>query len=628
MALAAGSRFHFRDTGSLRASRTWLASDAEPSPPWRALDQAVARWVLAHQGSSLLAEVAAWASYAEGQGDTALPLRSATRLGMLALDDAALAELAKQPMLGAAGAPAGDFDTPFVLDGEHFYLRRNFLHEVSIAQQLRARLGAGRPPSRLDDAQLRALFNGSLSDAEAAQRQAVDAAVGKRLFVLTGGPGTGKTSTVLRMLLALVHEHAQTHHCAPRIRLAAPTGKAAQRLAESLRDGGQRMLERPVQAPADWQALPEQWQPQLQVVLGAASTTLHRLLGSRGRHGGFSQHRGNPIAADIVVVDEASMIDLGMLRALLDALREDSLLVLLGDADQLTSVGTGSVLLDVVAALQEQAAPELVRLSHCFRADTALVPVNEAVQQGDTDGFERACEAAGPQRVQRRSIDSRAALQHRLLEWTRLLNASLAEHGAFEPISEGDLAAVERALTGLRQQQLLCALREGEFGAAQVNEVIETQLRARLDGYEAQVWYPGRAVMITRNDYASDLFNGDVGLCLRQRDVDGSERLQVWFEASPSAAVQVRGFAPGSLPTLQGAFALTVHKSQGSEYGRVAVLLPPDPSSPMQSRQLLYTALSRARQSMEIWGSQAATHAALLSPMRRSGLLRQRITLR
>jgi exodeoxyribonuclease V alpha subunit len=190
---------------------------------------------------------------------------------------------------------------------------------------------------------------------------------------------------------------------------------------------------------------------------------------------------------------------------------------------------------------------------------------------------------------------------------------------------EGDLPAIERALAGLRRQQLLCALREGEFGAGQVNEVIEAQLRAGLDGYAEQVWYPGRAVMITRNDYASDLFNGDVGLCLRHCDIDGAERLQVWFEASPTADVRVRGFAPGSLPALQGAFALTVHKSQGSEYGRVAVLLPPDASSPMLSRQMLYTALSRARQSVEIWGSQAATHAALLSPMWRSGQLRQRL---
>ena len=628
-ALVAGDRFSFRAAGSLRATHTWKATPTAPAPPWRALDQAVARWVLAHGGSSLLAEVASWASFAEGQGDTALLLRGDTRHGMLALHESAIDELRQQPLLGRADGENSGVDTPFVLDGDHCYLRRNFRHEVAVAQQLNVRREQGVTPQiALDDAQLRELFNGGLSEAENAQRQAVAAELGKRLFVLTGGPGTGKTTTVLRMLLALCREHAATHTHAPLLRLAAPTGKAAQRLAESLREGGRRLQEPPEQSAPDWQPLPAAWMPHLRCVLDAPSGTLHRLLGSRGRRAGFSHHRDNPVAADIVVVDEASMLDLALLRALLDALQQDSLLVLVGDADQLTSVGTGSVLLDIVAALQHQQAPELVRLRHCFRSDTALVPVNEAVQQGDADAFERACVAAGAQRVQRREAGNPQQLVALLSNWSSKLHDGLAEHGALRPIEPDDLAAVQRAFIGLRQQQLLCALREGEFGAEQANALIERRLRAALDGYSEQVWYPGRAVMITRNDYASDLLNGDVGICLMQRDVQGDARLQVWFEAAPGSAMRYRGFAPGNLPSHQGAFALTVHKSQGSEFGRVAVLLPPDEASPMLSRQLLYTAISRARDSVELWGSETAVRQAIAQSSTRAGRLEQRLLTR
>ncbi len=626
--LVAGSRFGFRAVGGLRATHTWIATPAAPAPPWRALDHAVARWVMAHGGSSLLAEVAAWASFAEGQGDSALLLRGDTRHGMEALDAKAIGELQQQPLLGRADEAVSSTDTPFVLDGEHCYLRRNFRHEVAVAQHLHARRRQATSPGlALDDVQLRALFNGGLGEAEAAQRLAVSVALGKRLFVLTGGPGTGKTTTVLRMLLALCREHAASHARPPLIRLAAPTGKAAQRLAESLREGGRRLQERLDQAAPDWQPLPSEWIPDLHSVLDAPSSTLHRLLGSRGRHGGFSHHRDNPIAADIVVVDEASMLDLALLRALLEALREDSLLVLVGDADQLTSVGTGSVLLDIVAAMQEQHATELVRLRHCFRSDMALVPVNEAVQRGDVEAFQQACDAAGTQRVRRREAGNTRQLAGLLAEWCKRLHDSLALHGALHAIEHDDLSAVQRAFAGLRQQQLLCALREGEFGAEQANALIERGLRAEFDAYADQVWYPGRAVMITRNDYASDLLNGDVGLCLMQQDAQGGSRLTVWFESAPGSTTRYRALAPDNLPPHQGGFALTVHKSQGSEFGRVAVLLPPDEASPMLSRQLLYTALSRARDSVELWGSENAIRQAIAQSSTRAGRLTQRLML-
>src|SRR5690606_30488802 len=218
-------------------------------------------------------------------------------------------------------------------------------------------------------------------------RAAVHQAPGRRLMVLTGGPGTGKTTTVLRMLLGLSREHEARHGSLLQLRIAAPTGKAAQHLSGSLREGAERLCggDPPVA---------DAWQVHLDAVLGAESGTVHRLLGSRGRHGGFAFNAAEPLPADIVVVDEASMLDLGLLRALLNALREDAVLVLVGDADQLTSVGTGSIMMDIVRALETDPRGDLVRLAHCFRADITLVPINEAVRCGGMQAFETAVAAA------------------------------------------------------------------------------------------------------------------------------------------------------------------------------------------------------------------------------------------
>ena len=592
------SAYHFRRT----------AIDARVPPGWRALDHAVARWTIAHGGSLELALVAGWASFADGQGDSALPLTGADagRHGMLPLLAADIATLRSDALVGAAGA----VDTPFVIDRGHFYLRRNFLHEVALAQQVRARRAAAAPaedstPGTKSSVDLDTLFAGVGGPDVEAQHEAVVRVRGKRLFVLTGGPGTGKTTTVLRMLLRLAKDRADCSQADPVIRMSAPTGKAAQRLSEALRAGAAQL------GGGIWQVF-------LDRVLSAESGTLHRLLGSRGQ-GRFIHHAGNPIAADIVVVDEASMADLTLLRLLLDALREDTVLILVGDADQLTSVGTGSVLLDLVTAMQTDGGHDLVRLRHSFRADPGLVPINEAIRTGNTRAFDEAWQQAGPRAI-RREVNSAATLRGALRRWCDALHSDLNAAGVFAAVPEDRVLA---ALDALRTRQLLCALREGEFGALQVNAVLERMLRAGSDTEAA--WYPGRRVMIVRNDYASGLFNGDVGLCLR----DERGQLGVWFEQTVADAGQsvrraVR-FAPGSVAEHQGAFAATIHKSQGSEYDHVAVLLPPDAGHRILSRQLLYTGVSRARRSVELWGTDAVIHAAIATPVQRAGCLAARI---
>lgn len=634
----AGERFGFAEPKS------------EPRFPeaWRDLDRAVWRWIIAHGGDEETAAAAAWASHAEGQGHSALLMTQLDEGGRQLISEAQKQALKRSAMVADAQAdPQGTASEafanklqscPLVLDGDYLYLLRNYRAEVDVANALRSRSTATSDPRcPLTDDDLRLLFNGSWSDSEERQRAAVRQVLGRRLMVLTGGPGTGKTTTVLRMLLALSREHQAVRGHPPQLRIAAPTGKAAQRLAESLRSGAHRLRGGGDSA----QPLDAAWEPHLEAVLKADAATLHRLLGSRGARGGFTFHAGEPLPADIVVVDEASMLDLSMLRALLAALHEHAVLVLVGDADQLTSVGTGSVLFDIVQALESGAQEGLVRLTHCFRADLSLVPINEAVRSGNEQAFTEAVTAAAVKSaVAERpvaalhTVADAASLRRRLVAWAKDLQRLLEDVAVDKPLTRTDHEELSKRLDVLRRQQLLCALREGPFGSVQAAEAIATQLRAgeRLAPWSGR-WYPGRVVMITRNDHAVRLYNGDVGICVPINVDDGSSLLQVAFELPPDASGVaassngVRLFDPSTLPPHEDAFALTVHKSQGSEYDRVAVLLPPEVESPLLTRQTLYTGLSRARKSLELWSVEASTKKAISSVLRRNGQLAARCRL-
>jgi len=591
---------------------------------WRSIDQAVSRWVSLHGGPALLARIAGLASLAEGRGDTALLLNDelAEQLGMASGGEVCtkLQEIASGSSgqwIHLANQANGSCDAPFVLDTEAFYLRRNFLHEVAVAALVNHRLGDNPTvKSPVTDDDLRGLFNDSWTDAEGPQRDAVRYSVGRRLFVLTGGPGTGKTTTVLRILLALVREHQANYGGrSPTIRLAAPTGKAAQRLTESLCHGAKHV------APA--------WEAQRDVVMRSGASTLHRLLGSRGLGGGFTHDAASPLDADIVVVDETSMIDLSLLRATLEALPQNAALVLVGDADQLASVGTGTVMDDLVQALE--GTDSMVRLDHSFRAETELSAINTAVRLGDLEAFETLWDAAG-NHAHRHDIPTPRSLSPRLADWARKVFRALEAGGAFNAHQITDTEGPLAAYATLKEQQLLCALREGPYGSEQVNAVIERLVQSRdlLADWEGGRWFPGRALIIRRNDYASGLFNGDIGLCLRVVDENDKEHLQVAFEAprddkSGRQQSGLRFLDPDSLPDHESAFALTVHKSQGSEYREVGVLLPPDPEHPLLVRQMLYTALSRARERVELWAERASIGACLEKRLARAGRLIDRI---
>ena len=587
-------------------------------PEWGTLQQAVHRWVLAHGGSPLLARIAAWTSLADAHADAALPLRGALAglHGAPVLDDDEIDALRGQAMVSEAGHAACESEAAnaFVIDAQaRFYLWRNFTRERVIGQRLRARrampaLCAGS----MQDADIDTLFGAAATGDDSAQRAAVRQLSDRCFAVLTGGPGTGKTTTVLRMLLMAQRQRQHAGLEPARIAIAATTGKAAQRLLASLRSGMQDLRAR-FSTSED----PE-WLRVLDMVPLDDAKTLHRLLGYRAHDGRFSRNHDSPLDADIVVVDEASMLDLALLDALLGAMPDTpasrAQLLLVGDADQLTSIGTGSVLLDLVAAME--GGPDLVRLRHGFRTQSPQLPaLLAAVRTGDAGAFAAALDG---ETTTWHEVATPAQLQPRLRGWA----ARLAE---LRPMREGrarNPAEALAALDALASMQLLCALREGDFGALHANAVIERELMQHWRQPIGTPWYPGRAVMVVRNDYGADLYNGDVGICLA--DDDG--RLRVWFESSNAldGTRSARAFAPASLPAHEPAFAVTIHKSQGSEYGQVAVLLPHEAQHRVLSRQLLYTGLSRARMGVELWGSQPALATALATPVIRVGGLRER----
>ena len=468
--------------------------------------------------------------------------------------------------VGASPAVARplDVDAPFRLEGTLLYLDRYWRQERSLARALRARSELTVDPIAVtfaDDEKFDDL-----------QRAAVVTALRHSTTVITGGPGTGKTTIVHRMLQAL----APT---SPRVALCAPTGKAATRLLAEV--GGT--------SGATW------------------GGTLHRLLGMRPRSASVEYHAGNPLPYDVVVVDETSMVSLELMGLLLDALSERSRLVLLGDPHQLRSVEAGAVLADIEAADDLVAAPggAVARLLHNYRSNDDINALSDAILAGDADAALAVLEEAATIAL----IDFAGDIDPAALPTVRrdaLAVASATRAAALD----GDASSANAALAGHR---ILCGHREGPFGVTHWGRSVRSWLATQLDGYGFDHRaYPGQPLLIQRN---GDLFsNGDTAVVIAGGD--GSLSAAVDLPAGPVTV------APALLDDAVDLHAMTIHKSQGSQFELVSVVLPP-PGSPLLTRELLYTAVTRARTGLRIYGSREALAAAVETPARRaSGLAR------
>ncbi len=479
------------------------------------------------------------------------------------------------------GAPSG---RPLRLVDDLLYLERFWGEEELVRRSLAER--AAVPPPVVDLDRLRAGLAAHFPE-EAAARQRLAAAVGvlRHVTVLAGGPGTGKTTTVARLLALLAEQPGPL----PRIALAAPTGKAAARLQEAV------TAELPTGSAARV----------------ADAATLHRLLGWR-RSGTFRYGRAERLPYDVVVVDETSMVSLPMMARLLDAVRPEARLVLVGDPDQLASVEAGAVLGDLARAgghperaldtalaavgLPTGVVNGVVTLDHVWRFDGSIAAFARAVQRGDADTALELLHA-GAHDLELDAPDAVAALRADVVA----AGSALAEAAA--------AGRPEAALAALERHRVLCAHRRGPFGVTRWGAEIDHWLAPTRS--VADPWYPGRAVLVTANDYDTGLFNGDSGVVVATAD---GPRVAFARGGPPTL------YPPSRLGEVAGVHVMTVHRAQGSQVRRVAVVLPP-PESPLLTRELLYTAVTRAREHVRILGTAESVRAAVTRPVARaSGL--------
>ncbi len=517
-------------------------------------------------------------------------LVAALRNGSVCVDLARVAEYHEQPdalevpwpdpeaWLAAVRASPLTGDPPvlrFVSDSEVdlLYFDRYWLEEQQVCRDVSARLLAAEPTQPVPD--LERLFPAEFSE----QRAAAEVALAQRLTILTGGPGTGKTTTVARLLASIAEQAALNSGAPPRMALAAPTGKAAARLAEAVQSEVGKL------AQVDRQRL-----------AGLRATTLHRLLGARRDSSSrFRHHRDNRLPHDVIVVDETSMVSLTMMARLLEAVRPDARLLLVGDPDQLASVDAGAVLADLVDGLGDGGVVEL-KTPHRFGESIGVLA--QAIRAGDSD-VAVAQLRAGDESIE--WIESDAPTEH--------LRTTLVER-AVDLRQAALLGDAEAALEILNGHRLLCAHRHGPFGVTQWNRQIERWLAEKTGQSMWSQWYVGRPVLVTSNDYGLGIYNGDSGVVVASPD-------------GPRAHIGSLHLATSRLPEVDTMHAMTIHKSQGSQSDEVTVLLPPEESR-LLTRELFYTAVTRAKTKVRVVGPESAVRAAIARrALRASGLARQ-----
>jgi exodeoxyribonuclease V alpha subunit len=472
----------------------------------------------------------------------------------------------------AFGGPADE--RPLVLDNAgRLYLRRYWEYEKALAEGILLRCDSQTPANPR---------TGDL------QELAIETALARRFVVISGGPGTGKTTTVLKILERMVSQPGGENL---RIALAAPTGKAAARLQETLLAGGGNDVR--------------------QDRLPKSASTLHRLLGSRHNSVYFRHNAKNPLPVDLVVVDEASMVPLTMMAKLFAALPHRANVILLGDRDQLSSVEPGAVLGDIARAASEpgplQGSLVVLDKNYRFGNESNIFALCNAVREGEIERALKILNSGERPDV----ISGRTPPPLQVPE--RLRQRVIAGYSAY--LRAPDPA---EALKEFKKFRVLCALRTGPYGVESLNRTIEKILREERLVTGTQNTYAGMPILITQNDYQLRLYNGDIGILLPD-PANGS--LLAWFIGEDGG---IRRVPPARLPEYEPAFVMTVHKSQGSEFDNVLLILP-DKESPVLTRELVYTGLTRARSRVEVWFQESVLRAAIARTIQRGSGLRDRL---
>lgn len=540
---------------------------------------------------------------------TALTVR-AVRQGSVCLDPRTIADLPLEeaPSEAAVELPWPDPDawlrdiaaSPLVaqqilrLDHDLLYLDRYWREEVQVCADLLERLALRAP--EVDEAVLDAGLDRVFPDDDPAidyteQRSAARSTAHRWTTVLTGGPGTGKTTTVAGVLALVAEQHERDTGECPRIALAAPTGKAAARLQAAVADAIGKF------DPVDQERL-----------AGVRAVTVHSLLGSKMPRTSvrFKHDRHHRLPCDVVVVDEASMLSLSMAARLLEALRPQTRLLLVGDADQLSSVDAGAVLADLVGGLVAHPKAPVERLTTTHRYGAGIDALAQALREADVDRVVDVLRAGrgGVAWIDPDDVDAMAAFR-----------ADLHQRAA-SLLQTARRGSPAQAIEALDRHRLLCAHREGPYGVGGWNREVERMLAEGGEGYVYQDWYAGRPVLVTSNDRLLGLNNGDMGIT-----VFGEGRLRVLLPGVDG----LQSFSTTRMPAVETVYAMTIHKSQGSQADTVSVILPPE-DSPLLTRELFYTAVTRAQQQVRVVGSEAAVRAAVGREVQRASGLSTRLS--
>lgn len=565
------------------------------------------------------------ASHLYGRGDVCLPLgeyasedlftETDNKSDITAPDlDSWVNALKNSPVVGQPG----DFKPLILDDADRLYFHKLWQYENQLAEQLikRGQKEAENIHTELLQDGLDRLF-GDTPEHPDWQKVATATAVKKKHSIISGGPGTGKTSTVVRILVLLLEQSSKQERSL-NIALAAPTGKAAARLKDSILSAKDEL----------------DISDDIRAVIPDEAMTLHQLLGARRHTSVFKHNEENPVPYDLVVVDEASMVDQALMSKLMNALLDNTRVILLGDKDQLASVEAGSVLGDIcdldtnsiskgmtdwLAGLsldipEDNTASNpkplidnitLLTKSYRFDEDSGIAQLAAHVNRGASESAVNVLASNDYEDASLVSIADQDALDS-------VLEQELTEY--FPKIIESDSPG--QALDHFGDFQMLAAHRRGPWGIEYLNQLAERLLQRQglIPKYDR--WYVGKPVIVNVNDYMLGLHNGDTGICLRDEDGD----LKAYFRHEDS----VRAIAPERLPDHSMAYALTVHKSQGSEFDEVLLILP-NHRSKVLSRELIYTAITRARTSISVLADQSVLAYAINTKLRRSSGLRDHL---